>query len=54
LLGMQERVSLVNGTILVDSSPGGGTTLRVFVPLPLENNRRENHPTPMGLQPEPT
>ena len=54
LLGMQERVSLVNGTILVDSSPGGGTTLRVFVPLPLENNRRENHPTPMGLQQEPT
>lgn len=36
LLGMQERVSLVNGTLKVDSIPGEGTTLRVDVPLRIE------------------
>jgi signal transduction histidine kinase len=34
LLGMQERVRLVNGTFQVDSRPGAGTTLRVDLPLP--------------------
>jgi len=54
LLGMQERVSLVNGTIKVDSTPGGGTTLRVYVPLLLENDHGEDNSVPMELQPELT
>jgi signal transduction histidine kinase len=33
LVGMRERVALVNGTLTVESAPGGGTTLRVTVPL---------------------
>ncbi|MDO8547923.1 MAG: sensor histidine kinase, partial [Nitrospirales bacterium] len=34
LLGMRERVALLNGTISVESTPGGGTT--IYVQLPLE------------------
>ena len=32
LMGMKERVWLLNGTIDIDSSPGVGTCLRIFVP----------------------
>ena len=32
LLGMQERTELVGGTISIESSPGGGTTVRATVP----------------------
>ena len=34
LLGMQERVRLVNGTFHIDSREGKGTTIRVDLPLP--------------------
>jgi signal transduction histidine kinase len=34
LLGMQERVRLVNGMFHIDSREGKGTTLRVDLPLP--------------------
>ncbi len=34
LAGMRERLALVNGTLSIDSTPGGGTTLYVRVPLP--------------------
>jgi signal transduction histidine kinase len=34
LLGMQERVRLVNGSFTVASKPGKGTTIRVGIPLP--------------------
>jgi signal transduction histidine kinase len=38
LTSMQERVRLLNGTIGFASKPsGGGTTIRVCVPLPAEN-----------------
>jgi signal transduction histidine kinase len=30
---MRERVALVNGSLTVESALGGGTTLRVTVPL---------------------
>ena len=36
LLGMQERVKLVGGTLEIESSPGAGAT--VFVRLPLDGN----------------
>lgn len=32
LAGMQERASLVGGTVLIESTPGGGTTLYVRLP----------------------
>jgi PAS domain S-box-containing protein len=34
LLGMQERVALVGGTLEIESTPGGGTSLFVRIPLP--------------------
>jgi two-component system, NarL family, sensor histidine kinase UhpB len=37
LLGMQERVSLANGAVKVESTPGEGTTLRIDVPLHIED-----------------
>lgn len=33
LLGMRERVALVGGTLMIESSPGTGTTILVRVPL---------------------
>jgi signal transduction histidine kinase len=33
LMGMRERVDLLNGTLVVESSPGEGTSVRVRVPL---------------------
>jgi PAS domain S-box-containing protein len=33
LLGMQERVALVGGTLEVESRPGGGTSLFIHIPL---------------------
>jgi signal transduction histidine kinase len=33
ILGMQERIALVGGQIAIESSPGGGTTLAIEVPL---------------------
>ena len=36
LLGMQERVGLVGGTLEIESSRGGGTTVFVRIPLPAE------------------
>ena len=32
LLGMRERVALVDGRLTVESSPGSGTTLSIEVP----------------------
>jgi signal transduction histidine kinase len=33
LIGMRERAELLGGTVVIDSSPGEGTTLRVTLPL---------------------
>ena len=35
LISMRERVHLVGGDFAVNSSPGGGTTLRARIPLPI-------------------
>jgi signal transduction histidine kinase len=32
LVGMRERAELVDGTLAVDSTPGGGTTISIAVP----------------------
>lgn len=36
LLGMRERVALLDGTLAIDSMPDGGTTVSVEVPIPAE------------------
>lgn len=36
LLGMQERVALVGGTLTIESTPGSGTTLFVRIPLAMD------------------
>lgn len=33
LFGMQERLALVRGTLIIDSSPGQGTSIEAFVPV---------------------
>jgi signal transduction histidine kinase len=33
LVGMQERAALVGGTVEIDSEPGGGTSVRLTIPL---------------------
>jgi signal transduction histidine kinase len=38
LLGMQERVALVEGTFEIESTPGGGATVFVRVPLTAESS----------------
>jgi signal transduction histidine kinase len=38
LRGMRERMGLVGGKLLFEPRPGGGTQLRVEVPLPAEEN----------------
>ena len=35
LVGMRERIHLLNGTITIESKPGHGTTIRASVPLPM-------------------
>jgi signal transduction histidine kinase len=33
LVGIQERVRLLNGRLEITSTPGGGTTIRVTAPI---------------------
>jgi len=37
LMGMQERLRLVNGQFSVESEPGKGTTIRATIPLKTEH-----------------
>ncbi len=39
LIGMRERVEMVGGTFLIESSPGKGTTVSVCIPIPIPANR---------------
>ena len=39
LMGMQERLRLVNGQFSVESEPGKGTTIRATIPLKTENQQ---------------
>ena len=40
LLGMKERVALVGGTLQVESTPGGGTTLLIRIPIARPGDRK--------------
>jgi signal transduction histidine kinase len=58
LLGMQERVRLVNGQFAIESVPKRGTTVRVEIPLPSSNPAAAEptaaHPAPVApIRPEP-
>lgn len=63
LLGMEERVRLVNGRFHIGSRPGAGTIVRVEIPLAPEDSRpaalagdstREPNPVTPVLTPTPT
>jgi signal transduction histidine kinase len=48
VLGMRERAAALGGTLTTNSDPGGGTRVRLWLPLsperkPLETNRMETH-----------
>ncbi|MBI2940386.1 MAG: HAMP domain-containing protein [Chloroflexi bacterium] len=49
LLGMEERVTLLGGTLRIDSQPGRGTRLAIRIPLSDEERReaREGFPLPV-------
>jgi len=36
LIGMQERVELLGGTLTVEAAPGAGTSVQVRIPIPEE------------------
>lgn len=44
ILGMEERASLVGGSLTIESRPGGGTAVFVEVPLDGESNGTDPHP----------
>jgi len=39
LVGMQERVEMVGGTLTIESAPGQGTTIRAEVPFNPEKTK---------------
>jgi two-component system CheB/CheR fusion protein len=39
LIGMQERVALLNGTLTIESAPGSGTSIFAHIPLPTARER---------------
>jgi signal transduction histidine kinase len=50
ILGMQERVVSLSGTMKLDSKPGIGTTLTFELPLPLEHRSGKSVSTNTRLQ----
>ena len=34
LVGVEERIHALNGRFIINSTPGNGTTLTIFIPLP--------------------
>jgi len=44
LHGMQERATLLNGTLTIESAPGQGTTISVQIPLPKVTNGEDSRP----------
>jgi signal transduction histidine kinase len=37
LMGIEERVEILGGKVVIDSAPGQGTRIRLAVPLPRES-----------------
>ena len=52
LIGMQERVENLGGTLMIDSGPGRGTLLRATLPLPPRLDPR-NYPDSCFTSPQP-
>jgi signal transduction histidine kinase len=46
LLGMRERVEMVDGTFLIQSTPGEQTTVRVVIPLGAEGSSAKSPARP--------
>jgi signal transduction histidine kinase len=41
LVGVEERIHALNGRFIINSAPGHGTTLTIFIPLALEEEARQ-------------
>lgn len=54
LLGMEERVRLVNGTFNIESRPGAGTIVRVEIPLSASSRRAAVAGGSAATEPDPT
>ena len=52
LLGMQERVALVNGAVNIESTHGLGTTINVYIPLHIEDTIGVDKTLPVEPQEE--
>jgi signal transduction histidine kinase len=48
LLGMRERVALLNGSLTIDSAPDSGTIVSVQVPVPAERGGPDGHSSASG------
>ena len=44
LLDMRERAALLNGSVTLESRPGSGTTVHVYIPLKEENDGENSRP----------
>jgi signal transduction histidine kinase len=50
---MRERAEAVGGTLSIETSPGRGTRVQVFVPAFEGNQKEEEHESPLGRRPRP-
>ena len=44
LLDIRERAALLNGSVALESRPGSGTTVHVYIPLKEENHGEDSRP----------
>jgi signal transduction histidine kinase len=44
LLDIRERAALLDGTVTIESQPGSGTTVHVYIPLKEENHGEDSRP----------
>jgi signal transduction histidine kinase len=48
LIGMEERVSMLGGTLSLRDAPGGGTVVEVALPIQQENSHSGQHSLPLS------
>jgi signal transduction histidine kinase len=48
LVGMEERAALLGGQFILDTKPGRGTRIEVFIPYPLNVEEAENEDKPVA------